>query len=337
MKRYWIFYGLCFGFLFSGEAQAQTDTTNSSRTTGSAGLPVRGPVYHVNYWVSVPIIAVGAAGGFYFTGHPKPGITDAELNALSANDVPFFDRISLHQNMALVPTWDKYASAGQIIGAVIPLAVLLDADVRPDWLPVLTIGLEVNMVTLAIYSLSPIGPRFIDRYRPLVYYPAADAKANGINQHDGFGKDGFYSGHVASVAASSYFVAKVYSDYHPDANEFAVYGLASVPPLAMGVVRFMTLNHFPSDIAVGFAVGTICGVLIPQLHRIGGNGLSMGAYSSPIMGAGLTLQWTPPAMASKIRTSPEARSGLIFASGKQCKTVAMAFIGLLVSLSPESY
>ncbi|HET6401883.1 MAG TPA: phosphatase PAP2 family protein [Candidatus Kapabacteria bacterium] len=299
MRRYWILCGLCFGLLFSTEAGAQTGMTDSSGTTDSATHHARGPVYHVNYWVSVPIIAAGAAGGFLFIAKPKPGITDADLAALSPNNVPSFDRIALHQNMALVPQWDKYASVGQIIGAVMPLAVLLDPDVRPDWLPVLTIGLEVNMVTLAIYSLSPIGPRFIDRYRPLVYYPASVAAANGINQHDGFGKDGFYSGHVASVAASSFFIGKVYCDYHPDANRYIVYGLASVPPLAMGVIRFMTLDHFPSDIAVGFAVGTLCGVVIPQLHRIGGDGLSMGAYSSPTMGTGLTLAWTPPVMASK--------------------------------------
>ena len=300
MRKYWIICGLCFGLLFSTEAQAQTGTPDSTSGSGnSAAPPARGPVYHVNYWISVPIIVAGGVGGFWFIAKPKSNITDAELAALNPNNVPSFDRISLHQNMALVPQWDKYASAGQIIGAAMPLAILLDPDVRPDWLPVLTIGLEVNMVTLAIYSLSPLGPRFITRYRPLAYYPASDAKANGINQNDGFDKNGFYSGHVASVAASSFFLAKVYSDYHPDANRYIVYGLASVPPLAMGVIRFMTLDHFPSDIAVGFAVGAICGVVIPQLHRIGGNGLSMGAYSSPTMGTGLTLAWTPPVMASK--------------------------------------
>lgn len=296
MRKYWIFCGLCFGLLISTEAQAQTSLTDSSGTNGSGTHPVHGPVYHVNYWVTLPIIAVGGAGGLYWISHPKPNLSDADLNAAQSNpnNVPSFDRISLHQKISLVPQWDKYASAGQIIGAVMPFAVLIDPDVRPDWLPVLTIGLEVNMVTLGIYSITPLGPEFVDRYRPIVYYPLQDAKATGINQKDGNMRASFYSGHVASVTASAMFLAKVYSDYHPDANEFEVYGLAAIPSLGMGVIRFMTLDHFPSDIAVGLTVGTLCGVLIPQLHRVGGDGLSMGAYSSPTMGTGLTLAWTPP-------------------------------------------
>ena len=297
MRKYWILCGLSFTLLFSTEAGAQTGTTDSTGTNNSMTHPARGPVYHVNYWITLPIIAVGAAGGFYWTSHAKPNLSDADLATAQSNpnNVPSFDRISLHQKISLVPQWDKYASAAQLIGVFMPLTVLLDPDVRPDWLPVLTIGLEVNMVTLGIYSISPIGPQFVTRYRPIVYYPIAP----GINQKDGNMKASFYSGHVASLTASAMFVAKVYSDYHPDANEFAVYGLAAIPSLGMGVIRFMTLDHFPSDIAVGLAVGTLCGVLIPQLHRVGGDGLSMGAYSSPTMGTGLTLAWTPPVMASK--------------------------------------
>lgn len=292
-------FGIIFGFVlamacqpgFAVRAQSVSNDSSSMRSdSSSAGRNTHQPVYHVNYWVSGPIILVGAAGGLYWLSHGPSNITNAELAAVNPNDVPFFDRISLHQNMALVPTWDGYATIGQKVGALMPLLILLDPDVRPDWLNVLTIGLEVNMVTLGIYTITPLGPHFITRYRPLVYYPLQDANAAGINQADGNNKASFYSGHVASVTCSAMFIAKVYCDYHPDASEYAVYGLAAVPSLGMGVIRFMTLDHFPSDIAVGLAVGTVCGVVIPQLHRIGGNGLSMGMYSSPTS-TGLTLTW----------------------------------------------
>jgi membrane-associated phospholipid phosphatase len=298
IDKYWIAALLA---LLCTPCRSQSGAIEASHAPTDSSTAQYHPVYHVNYWVSLPIIAVGGAGGLYWTSHPKPNLSDADLNAAQSNpnNVPSFDRISLHQKLSLVPQWDKYASAAQIIGAVMPLAVLIDGDVRPDWLPVLTIGLEVNMVTLGIYTITPLGPEFVDRYRPIVYYPLQEAKATGINQKDGNMRASFYSGHVASLTASAMFVAKVYSDYHPDANEFEVYGLAAIPSLGMGVIRFMTLDHFPSDIAVGLTVGTLCGVLIPQLHRVGGDGLSMGAYSSPMMGTGLTLAWTPPVMAAK--------------------------------------
>jgi membrane-associated phospholipid phosphatase len=245
----------------------------------------------VNYWVSVPIILIGGASGIYHLYHPVSNIDSADLATINPNNVPFFDRVSLHQNIALVPQWDVYAQIGQITGAAMPFLLLIDGDIRQDWLPVLTIGLEVNMIALGIYSISPLGPSFQTRYRPLVYYPKAEAEAAGIDQADGNNKESFYSGHVASVAASAFFMAKVYCDYHPDANPYLVYSLAAVPTLAMSYIRIMTLDHFPSDIAVGIAVGTLCGVLIPELHKVGNRNLSIGAYSSPTMGTGLTVHW----------------------------------------------
>jgi membrane-associated phospholipid phosphatase len=263
---------------------------SSASDSVSAPTDAHAPVYRVDYWVSVPIILVGGAGGLWLTAHPKDTISNAEFAAVNQNNVPSFDRLSLHQNIALVPQWDKYAQIGQIAGAAMPFLLLIDDDIRQDWLPVLTIGLEVNMVALGIYSLSPLGPTFQTRYRPLVYYPQAAAKAAGIDQEDGNNKDSFFSGHVSSVAASAFFMAKVYCDYHPDANQYLAYSLAALPPIAMGWIRIMTLDHFPSDIAVGMAVGTLCGVLIPELHKIGDKNLSIGAYSSPTS-TGLTLNW----------------------------------------------
>ncbi len=293
MSKHWKFY-LGVVLMLTTPALAihaqTTDSTGDASGDASAKSAHR-TVYHVNYWIDGAITVVGGAVGELYLTHTKSNITDAELNSLNANDVPSFDRISLHQKMSLVPTWDNYASVGQVVGAAIPLLVLADNDIRPDWLPVLTIGLEVNMVAVGLFGT--VGPRFIDRYRPLVYYSAADASAAGINRNDGINKSSFYSGHVASVTASSFFVAKVFCDYHPDANPYLVYGLAAVPSLGMGVIRFMTLDHFPSDIAVGLAVGVACGVVIPQLHRIDNNNVSLGFFSTPQMGTGLSLAYTP--------------------------------------------
>jgi membrane-associated phospholipid phosphatase len=294
INKYRIAYVLILAALLSPYSAAHAQSTASD--SSSAPSDAHKPIYRVDYWVSVPIIVVGGAGGIWLTANPKDTISNAQFAAVNQNNVPSFDRLSLHQNIALVPKWDVYAQIGQITGAAMPFLLLFDDDIRPDWLPVLTIGLEVNMVALGIYSLSPLGPTFQTRYRPLVYYPKAAADAAGIDQEDGNNKDSFYSGHVASVAASAFFMAKVYCDYHPDANEYLAYSLAAVPTLAMGWIRIMTLDHFPSDIAVGMAVGTLCGVLIPELHKIGDKNLSIGAYSSPTSGTGLTLQWD---MASK--------------------------------------
>jgi membrane-associated phospholipid phosphatase len=258
----------------------------------------------MNYWVSGSIDLAAAAGGLLtIPARAKPNLDSVELANINPNNVPSFDHWSLHQNPALVPTFETYSEILQITMGAIPLALLFDSSIRQDGLEIMMMGLEVNAAAILIYTVSPLGPLFETRYRPIVYYPTTQYPNNynktiytnnPVDIASGQNKNSFYSGHVASAAAASFFMAKVYSDYHPDASQWLVFGAAAVPPLIMGYVRLMALDHFPSDVAVGYAVGTLCGVLIPELHKIGDNNLSMGIYTSPISGTGLTLTWTQP-------------------------------------------
>ena len=52
------------------------------------------------------------------------------------------------------------------------------------------------------------------------------------------------------------------------------------------------LDHFPSDILVGFGVGALCGIFIPELHRVKIENVSIGFYSSYV-GTGISLKWQP--------------------------------------------
>jgi membrane-associated phospholipid phosphatase len=246
-------------------------------------------VYNVNPWVSGGICIAGAASGILtIPARSKPNLTPAELQSLNRDAVPSYDRWSLQQDPSVIPTYETYSVILQITMGALPAALLFDKRIRSDGWNVMLMGLEVNAVVIGIYTVSPLGPLFQTRYRPVVYYTDAPvARDNGNN------KNSFYSGHVASAAAASFFMAKVYSDYHPEmgADKYWLFGAAVVPPLLMAYARLKALDHFPSDIAVGFAVGTLCGILIPEIHRIGDQDMSMGAYSSP-EGTGLTLRWT---------------------------------------------
>jgi membrane-associated phospholipid phosphatase len=110
-----------------------------------------------------------------------------------------------------------------------------------------------------------------------VYYDnlTRDERSSGWNRNS------LYSGHTATAAASSFFAAKVYSDFHPDASKLLLYSLAAVPPLFIGYLRIISLEHFPSDVALGLGIGALCGVLIPELHKIQGKNLQLGMYASP--------------------------------------------------------
>ena len=102
-----------------------------------------------------------------------------------------------------------------------------------------------------------------------------------------------YSGHVASSTAATFFMAKVFGDYHPEMGlkKYLLYGAASVPPLFLGYLRVKSLDHFPSDVGVGFIVGAFCGVLVPEMHRIKSKNISLQSFSMPDGATGISVKW----------------------------------------------
>jgi membrane-associated phospholipid phosphatase len=106
-------------------------------------------------------------------------------------------------------------------------------------------------------------------------------------------RNSFFSGHVGSCAYSTFFMAKVYSDYHPDlgAKKYLLYLAASVPPLIIAYARIKSLAHFPSDVAVGFGLGALIGIVVPALHKLSySKYLSVGLSTSPGE-LGLSIAW----------------------------------------------
>jgi membrane-associated phospholipid phosphatase len=82
--------------------------------------------------------------------------------------------------------------------------------------------------------------------------------------------DSWFSAHTSSTAVASFFMAKVYSDYHPElgAKKYLLYAAAAIPPAFVGLHRYKALKHFPRDVFVGAAVGAAIGILIPHLHKV---------------------------------------------------------------------
>ena len=246
--------------------------------------------YHVNYWVSGGIIAVGATGnalGVTMSSN-KPLINSAEITALNPYDINSFDKWALKQDPA---NRSHYAtiSDDMLMGIlVLPGFMLFNDNIRHDWLDVLLMYAETMSITVNIYEYSFLGPAFQGRFRPAVYYPSVDHRT------DGFNRSSFYSGHTATTAAATFFMAKVYTDYHPEFGgyKYLIYAAAAVPPLIDGYFRVKALFHFPSDVMVGLGVGALCGIVIPEFHHFQVKDVKLGMYTSP-MGTGITMNWQP--------------------------------------------
>jgi len=250
--------------------------------------------YHVNYWVTGSIIIVGIPATLI--GAPlitnKSKLTTAELQSLNKNDINPIDRWALEldpSKMSYYANLSDITLAGFIL---LPALDLFDHNIRQDWLDIALMYAETQIIVNNIYLYAPFGPLFQNRYRPAVYY---DALGTSGARMTAWNRSSFYSGHAASAAAASFFAVKVYCDYHPELigwNKYLLYGAAAIPPLIEGYLRMHALDHFPSDILVGFGVGALCGILMPELHRIKIENVSMGLYSSP-EGTGVTFTWHP--------------------------------------------
>jgi membrane-associated phospholipid phosphatase len=248
--------------------------------------------YHVNYWVTGGNIIGGAVleeiGVPLLT--PKSQISIGELDNLDRADFTWIDRWALKFDPSQRAYYVKLSSQLEVVGALLPGLTLLDRNIRRDWVDVLLMYLQAQAITNNLYLYAPFGASFINRYRPITYYDAVPIaeRTNGTN------RSSFYSGHTAAIAEASFFTAKIYCDYHPELgwNKCLIYGAAAIPPLLMSYFRLRALEHFPTDLITGFGVGAVCGILVPELHRVQDKNITLGLYSSS-EATGLTIKWQP--------------------------------------------
>jgi membrane-associated phospholipid phosphatase len=252
-------------------------------------------LYRVNYFVSGAIIAAGLATDYFAIDRikNKPEITDQEIAALNPNLLNSIDQWALRQDPTQYQNYAKISDYAQIpIFVLLPAALALDKKIRKDWLDILFMYIEGHTITFTFYNYSWLGPTFQNRYRPMTYYDQIKL----IDRESGNNRNSFYSGHTASVAFTSFFVAKVFCDYHPEfsaGTKILIYTGALIPPLIEGYFRVKSLAHFPSDDMVGLSLGAALGIIIPELHKIHYKGLSVGVQGSP-EALGLSLSWKIP-------------------------------------------
>lgn len=248
--------------------------------------------YRVNYWITGPILGAGLAANYFGISRVlnKDNLSLTEIQQLNEGDINGFDKWALNLNTWNASVFADYSDYTLMASIAMPVLLLFDKSIKKDWLDVLLIYLETMSLTTNIYEWSFLGPSFQNRIRPVAYYgelPYDDRKS-------GNNRNSFYSGHVASVTASTFFMAKVYSDYHPEIgnNKYFLYGAALVPPLVLGYLRIKALKHFPTDIAVGMGIGILCGIIVPELHRTSDKTFTV-ELNSAYEGAVLAIKWQP--------------------------------------------
>lgn len=234
-------------------SQTQQNAENVERSESTE-------IYKLKPAVDIPVTAVAAGWSLYaFTKiYSKPSSTQAEIDALRIEDINGFDR------WAADIYKPKAADVSDLLfyGSMpYPVIFLFDSKIRKDIGKVAFLYLESMSVTGLLYTGSVY---LTDRYRPYAYNPETPMD----KRRRGGAKNSFFAGHVALVATSTFFVAKVHSDYHPDSKmNWLLYTIAGGATAATAYLRLVSGQHFPSDIILGTAIGTAAGILVPHWHK----------------------------------------------------------------------
>ena len=224
-------------------------------------------VYFVQPYLSAGYAVLGLTGGALTVDAflNRDIIATDRLLDLKINDVNSFDRFALKQDPNLRDNRSKQSDIWRNVGIATPLLLAFEKDVRGQWLDVVLMYTEAHALNVAVYGFGPFGPRFIERLRPIAYYDEVpiDQRAKARNRNS------FFSGHTSTSAVGPFFTAKVLSDLHPEwgAKRILLFAAAAIPPAMVGYFRVVSLNHFPIDTMIGFAVGAFSGILIPHLHK----------------------------------------------------------------------
>lgn len=241
-----IFIGVII-FLFSFQAISQRDSSY--------------------YKVNIPIEGAITAAGFVTTTilfkrlFRIASMSESDVLALDINDINRFDQPVARFNPEGYETSQRFSDLSLNLSTALPFFLLIDKKVRQDWGEYLVLYLESQMINTSIYQAGAFSVR---RPRPLTYNNEVEMEMRTGDQRS----NSFFSGHVSTAATATFFMTKVYTDYHDITgwNRIALYGVASVPPLFVGYHRMHAGKHFRSDVLLGFVIGAANGILIPHLH-----------------------------------------------------------------------
>ena len=217
--------------------------------------------FTLNLKVDIPATAAATVWTLYnFAQTSKhDGSSIETVSSLRISDINAFDR------WAVLP-YNKSADNASYLpfyGAIAYpfIFFILDKKMRKDLLELSFLYLEAMTITGALYGSAT---NYAPRYRPYVYSEKSPMDLRLSSN----AKKAFFAGHVALVATSTFFVAGVFARYHPDSKlKWLMYSVAAAATAATGYLRHEAGEHFPSDILVGTAIGTLSGLLVPALHK----------------------------------------------------------------------
>lgn len=201
----------------------------------------------------------GSVGGFLLIQN-KEGLTESELAEIVAKqeNINFMDRWVAGNYSEDA---SKLSDIPFGVSFAVPFALLLDDGANEHAGQLFGIYIESLATTAALFTMTA---GLVNRNRPYVYNDELDLN----DRLSAKGQRSFYSGHVAAAATATFFTAKVYSDFNPEAEgKVWIWTGAAVVPGLVGYLRMEAGQHFLTDVLLGYGLGAVTGYFVPELHK----------------------------------------------------------------------
>lgn len=206
------------------------------------------------------LFGAGAAtlGSSILIGHHVEPLTPEEIAVLDAGRIWKGDRwVTRQWSPAAQKASDKF-----LLGSLLlPATLYLDQPARTDAGTVALISLESVLLTAGLTNLTKT---LVKRPRPFVFNPDVPLP----KKIDTDARYSFFSGHTSLTACMTFVTAKMYHDIYPESNARPyVWATAAIIPAVTGYLRIRGGKHYLTDVLVGYAIGAVVGVVVPEIHK----------------------------------------------------------------------
>lgn len=201
----------------------------------------------------------GLAAIHFLIDSPKP-LTEEDILGLDGQSINSFDRYAISKSSKQAQNLSDFFLTGVL---VLPAIFLSNHHTRKDIIPLATMSLEVIGINVALTSITK---KIAKRTRPLAYNSAFPLEEK-ITENT---RLSFFSGHTSHTSALSFLIAKVMTDYHPEARrgvKIGIWAFSASVPAVTGYLRVRGGKHFPTDVIAGYLAGGLLGIVIPNLHK----------------------------------------------------------------------
>ncbi|MBO0938506.1 phosphatase PAP2 family protein [Fibrella sp. HMF5335] len=233
-----------------------------------AQTPAESP-YNLKTGREVVLLGAGVAsyGAAFVFNKKLDAFTPAEVQQLNVlNITPHFDR---RATAKYSPSAARLSDVTLIADVALTGGVIL-ASRRPSegngffTSDLYTVGVMYVETMLLTNGIKSTVKDAVERTRPFAYNTAAPLD----DKLDKDARRSFYSGHASNAFATAVFAAEVFRHYHPNSKAKPWIWVGSLG-LATGTayLRYEAGQHFPSDLLVGAAMGSLAGWGVPKLHQ----------------------------------------------------------------------